>query len=198
MPFAVDTQINTSYVRQLSKRTIDGKEDRARERYHNCWVPFGYLPPEYPKVPDGAPSTWQPPRMPARPDPITFPALVLIGELAAGGWADRAIADELEGYNLVTSRFGERALTKDTIAAIRRSRFPVLATWHIRSEIRHFESDLLIPFCLQQRSARDRIREHACISSVGTFLSLRKGVACVPFSHLSQAPNSAVLSRTLR
>src|SRR5712692_9985170 len=122
--FAVDTQINASYVRQLSKRTIDGKEDRAREGYHNGWVPFGYLPPEYPKAPDGAPSTWRPPRMPVRPDPVTFLALVRIGELAAEGWADRAIADELEGYNSVTSRFGERALTKDTIAAIRRSWFP--------------------------------------------------------------------------
>ena len=122
--FAVDTQINASYVRQLSRRTIDGKEDRARDGYHNGYVPFGYAPPEYPKAPDGAPSTWRPPRMPARPDPITFPALVRIGELAAQGWTDRAIADELEEYNSRTPRFGERALTKDTIAAIRRSWFP--------------------------------------------------------------------------
>ncbi len=122
--FAVDTQMNAAFVRQLSKRTIDGKEDRARDGYHNGWVSFGYLPPEYPKAPDGAPSTWRPPRMPVRPDPVTFLALVRIGELAAEGWADRAIADELEGYNSVTSRFGERALTKDTIAAIRRSWFP--------------------------------------------------------------------------
>jgi transposase len=50
--------------------------------------------------------------------------LVRVGELVADGWADRAIADELEGYNSVTARFGERALTKDTIAAIRRSWFP--------------------------------------------------------------------------
>ena len=62
--------------------------------------------------------------MPARPDPLLFPALVRIGELVATGWTDRAIADELEGYNSVTARFGERALTKDTIAAIRRSWFP--------------------------------------------------------------------------
>jgi len=122
--FAVDTQINASFVRQLSKRTIDGKEDRARDGYHNGWVPFGYLPPEYPKAPDGAPSTWRPPRMPARPDPVTFPALIRIGELAAQGWSDSAIADELEGYISHTSRFGERLLTKDTIAAIRRSWFP--------------------------------------------------------------------------
>lgn len=122
--FAVDTQMNASYVRQLSKRTIDGKEDRAREGYHNGWVPFGYAPPEYPKAPDGAPSTWRPPRMPVRPNPLTFPALVRIGELVAQGWTDRAIADELEGYLSVTSRFGERMLSKDTIAAIRRSWFP--------------------------------------------------------------------------
>lgn len=122
--FAVDTQMNAAYVRQLSKRTIDGKEDRARAGYHNGNVPFGYLPPLYPKAPDGAPSTWHPPRTPVRPDPITFPALVRIGELVAQGWSDRAIADELEGYISRTARFGERFLTKDTIAGIRRSWFP--------------------------------------------------------------------------
>jgi DNA invertase Pin-like site-specific DNA recombinase len=124
--FAVDMSMNEAYVRQLSKRTIAGKEDRAREGYHNGNVPFGYLPPEYPKAPDGAPSTWRPPRMPARSDPETFPALVRIGELVAEGWTDRAIANELErgGYLSKTARFGERLLTKDTIAAIRRSWFP--------------------------------------------------------------------------
>ena len=98
--FAVDMSMNEAYVRQLSKRTIAGKEDRAREGYHNGNVSFGYLDPEYPKAPDGAPSTWRPPRMPARPDPETFPALVRIGELVAEGWTDRAIANELErgGY----------------------------------------------------------------------------------------------------
>jgi len=70
--FAVDTQMNASSIRQLSKRTIDGKEDRAREGYHNGNVPSGYLKPEYPKAPDGAPSTWRPPRMIALPDPVTF------------------------------------------------------------------------------------------------------------------------------
>ncbi|MHB8594611.1 MAG: recombinase family protein, partial [Acidimicrobiales bacterium] len=122
--FAVDMQMNASYVRQLSKRTIAGKEDRARDGYHNGNVPFGYLPPLYPKPHDGAPSTWRPPRTPVRPDPVTFPALVRVGELAAQGWTDRAIADELEGYVSRTARFGERLLTKDTIAAIRRSWFP--------------------------------------------------------------------------
>lgn len=124
--FAVDMQMNASYVRQLSKRTIAGKEDRARDGYHNGSVMFGYLPPLYPKAPDGAPSTWRPPRTSVRPDPETFPALVRIGELVAQGWSDRAIADELEkgGYLSKTARFGERLLTKDTIAAIRRSWFP--------------------------------------------------------------------------
>ncbi len=104
--FAVDTQMNAAYVRQLSKRVIDGKEDRARDGYHNGQVPFGYLPPEYPKPPDGAPSTWKPPRTPVRVDPTTFPALVRIGELAAQGWLDAAIADELAGYTSTTPRFG--------------------------------------------------------------------------------------------
>src|SRR5260221_1099344 len=71
-------------------------------------------------------------------------------------------------------------------------------TWHIRSEIRHFESDLLVPFCLHEKNGRGRIREHACLSHVGTFLSLRKGVACVSCSHLSQASNCALLSRAPR
>ena len=64
--FAIDTQFNAAFVRRLSKRAIDAKEDRARDGYHNGSVPFGYLPPEYPKAPDGAPSTWKPPRMPVR------------------------------------------------------------------------------------------------------------------------------------
>jgi DNA invertase Pin-like site-specific DNA recombinase len=122
--FAVDTQMNAGYVRQLSRRVIDGKEDRARAGYHNGQVPFGYLPPEYPKAPDGAPSTWRPPRTPVRTDPANFPALVRIGELAAQGWLDSAIADELAGHTSSTPRFGERLLTKDTIAAIRRMWFP--------------------------------------------------------------------------
>jgi DNA invertase Pin-like site-specific DNA recombinase len=96
--FAVDTQMNAAYVRQLSKRVIDAKEDRARDGYHNGQVPFGYLRPEYPKAPDGAPSTWKPPRTPVRIDPVNFPALVRIGELAAQGWLDTAIANELATY----------------------------------------------------------------------------------------------------
>jgi hypothetical protein len=124
--FAVDMQMNASYIRQLSKRTIAGKEDRARAGYHNGNVMFGYLRPLYPKPDDDAPSTWRPPRTPVRIAPETFPALVRIGELVAEGWTDRAIADEMEkgGYLSKTARFGERLLTKDTIAAIRRSWFP--------------------------------------------------------------------------
>ncbi len=122
--FAVDTQMNASYLRQLSKRTIDGKEDRARAGYHNGKVPFGYLPPVYPGAPEGAGSTWRPPRMPACPDPVNFPALKLIGELAAKGWTDGAIADKLTGYVSMTARFGERQLTKNTIASLRRLWFP--------------------------------------------------------------------------
>lgn len=122
--FAVDIQQNAGYVRKLSKTVIDAKESRARDGYHNGQVPFGYLPPEYPKAPDGAPSTWKPPRMPVRRNPATFPALVRIGELAAQGWSDSAIADELAGYFSITPRYGQRALAKDTIAAIRRLWFP--------------------------------------------------------------------------
>src|SRR5260221_8323207 len=62
---------------------------------------------------------------------------------------------------------------------------------------RHLESDLLVPCCLQESSGKGRIREHACISSVGPLLSLRKGEACVPRSHPSQATNTSLLSRAL-
>jgi DNA invertase Pin-like site-specific DNA recombinase len=117
--FAMDTQTNAAFVRRLSKRNIDAKEDRARDGYHNGSVPFGYLPPKYPKPPDGAPSTWRPPRMPVRRDPVNFPALVKIGELAAQGWSDSAVADELSGFTSTTPRFGTRPLSKDTIWAIR-------------------------------------------------------------------------------
>jgi hypothetical protein len=121
--FAVEMSMNEAYVRQLSKRTIAGKEGRPREGYHNGSVPFGYLPPLYPKPHDNATSTWRPPRIPVRPDPITFPALVRIGESVAQGWTERAIANELEKERYISStpRFGERFLTKDTIAAILRS-----------------------------------------------------------------------------
>jgi DNA invertase Pin-like site-specific DNA recombinase len=122
--FAMDTQTNAAFVRRLSKRNIDAKEDRARDGYHNGSVPFGYLPPAYPKAPDGAPSTWKPPRMPVRRDPLNFPALVKIGELAAQGWLDSAIADELAEYVTTTPRFGKRPLSKDTIWAIRHMWFP--------------------------------------------------------------------------
>lgn len=108
----------------LSQRTIAGKEDRARAGYHSGPVPFGYLPPDYPKAPACAPSTWRPPRLPVRPDPVTFPALVRMGELVAQGWTDAAIAEELAESLSHPSRFGTRHFTKHTIASIRRSWFP--------------------------------------------------------------------------
>ena len=103
----------------LSQRTKAGKEARARAGYHNGPVPFGYQPPNYPKAPAGAPSTWRPPPVPVCPDPLTFPVLVRIGELMAQGWTDAAIAEELAESLSHTPRF-----TKDTVAAIRRSWFP--------------------------------------------------------------------------
>jgi site-specific DNA recombinase len=122
--FGLAAQQAEDYVVQLSKRTIEGKEDRARDGYHNGSVPFGYLPPEYPQRPPHAPSIWRPPRVAASPDPETFPALIKLGELAAQGWSDQAIADALVDAHSTTARFGERPLTKDTVAAIRRLWFP--------------------------------------------------------------------------
>ncbi len=108
----------------LSERTKAGKEARARAGYHSGPVPFGYLPPDYPKAPTGAPSTWRPPPVPVRPDPLTFPALVRIGELVAQGWTDADIVEELRESLSHPSRFGAPRFTKETIAAIRRSWFP--------------------------------------------------------------------------
>jgi DNA invertase Pin-like site-specific DNA recombinase len=115
-------QTDQDYLVQLSKVTIDGLENRGQEGFHNGPVPFGYRRPAYPTPPEDAPSTWKPPRMPARPDPKTFPALVRLGELVAAGWSDVAIADELasQGVTSKTTRFGVRPLTKDTVASIRR------------------------------------------------------------------------------
>src|SRR5258708_35169272 len=62
--------------------------------------------------------------MPVRVDPVNFPALVRIGELAAQGWNDLAIAKELADFRSSTPRFGERLLSKDTVAAIRRMWVP--------------------------------------------------------------------------
>jgi hypothetical protein len=62
--------------------------------------------------------------MPVRTDPVNFPALVRIGELAAQRWLDTAIANELDLHFSTTPRYGQRLLTKDTIAAIRRMWFP--------------------------------------------------------------------------
>jgi hypothetical protein len=58
---------------------------------------------------------------------------------------------------------------------------------------RRLESDLLVPFCLQERSGKGRSREHSYISHFDTFLSLRKGEACVSYTHSYQATNSASL-----
>ncbi len=108
----------------LSQRTKAGKAERARAGYHSGPVPFGYRPPDYPKAPTGAPSTWRPPPLPVRPDPLTFPVLVHLGELVAQGWNDADIAEELTQSLSHTSRFGARRFTQDTVAAIRRSWFP--------------------------------------------------------------------------
>ncbi len=108
----------------LSERAMTGKEERARAGYHSGPVPFGYLPPDYPKAPSGAPSTWRPPPLPVRPDPVTFPALVHIGELVAQGWTDVAIAEDLAQSLSHSSRIGAPRFTKESIAAIRRSWFP--------------------------------------------------------------------------
>jgi hypothetical protein len=74
----------------------------------------------------------------------------------------------------------------------------VLATWDIRSENRHLKSDMLVPLCLQERDGKGRIREYSCILYLSTFLSLRKGEACVPCSHPYQATNSSLPSRAPR
>jgi hypothetical protein len=63
---------------------------------------------------------------------------------------------------------------------------------------KYLESDLLVPFCLQERSGEGRIREPSWTSCSGIFLFLCKGVACVPCSHPSQTTTCSSLSRALR
>jgi transposase len=121
---AKDQGIDSASLDHLSQRTMAGKEERARAGYHSGPVPFGYLPPDYPKAPAGAPSTWHPPPLPVRADPVTFPALVRMGELVAQGWTDTAIAEELMKSHSHPSRFDAPRFTKDSIAALRRSWFP--------------------------------------------------------------------------
>src|SRR5438132_13539442 len=57
---------------------------------------------------------------------------------------------------------------------------PVLATWDIRSEKRLFESDLLVLFCLQERSDKGRIRGHACIHALVSFFLFAKVNDVIP------------------
>jgi DNA invertase Pin-like site-specific DNA recombinase len=126
MIHVLTAQADQDYVVQLSKATIDGLENRGQEGFHNGKVPFSYRRPAHPIPPEDAPASWKPPRLPARIDPVTFPALVRLDELVAAGWSDAAIADELASQDVTskTPRFGVRPLTKDTIASIRRTWFP--------------------------------------------------------------------------
>jgi site-specific DNA recombinase len=109
--FSLAVQEAADYLTVVSDRTIRAKEARAVTGLHNGNVMFGYLPPVDP-------------RLPATPDPKNFAALIKLGELTAQGTTDQQVADLLANSFTKSSRFGERPLTKDTVAAIRRSVFP--------------------------------------------------------------------------
>ncbi len=101
--YAVDTTLNAAYSRRLSEKTVNGKEERARQGWHVGDVPFGYLPPQYPKAPDDGTASWRPPRMPIVPDPKNWPALRLIADLRCKKWSAREIAEELNALGYRTS-----------------------------------------------------------------------------------------------
>src|SRR5262249_35265901 len=109
--FSLAVQDTADYLTRLSERTINAKEARSAKGLHNGNVMFGYLPPAQPQLP-------------ATPDPINFGSLIKLGELAAQGMTDQQIADSLADSRTHSPRYGERLLTKDTVAAIRRSSFP--------------------------------------------------------------------------
>src|SRR5258707_202359 len=71
--------------------------------WHVGDVPFGYLPPQYPKAPDDGTASWRPPRMPIVPDPKNWPALQLIADLRCKKWSAREIAEELNALGYRTS-----------------------------------------------------------------------------------------------
>jgi DNA invertase Pin-like site-specific DNA recombinase len=109
--FSLAVQEAADFLTQVSERTINAKEARAAEGLQNGNVGFGYLPATHPQLP-------------ATPDPNNFGALIKIGELVAEGKTDQQIADFLPDARTHSPRFGERLLTKDTVATIRRSSFP--------------------------------------------------------------------------
>src|SRR5262249_10817103 len=99
------------YLTRLSERTVNAKEARAAHGLPNGPVMFGYEPPDHAQ---------QPPT----PHPIEFGPLTKVGELTAEGMTDQQIAHSLTDSRTHSPRYGERPLTKDTVAAIRRSHFP--------------------------------------------------------------------------
>jgi DNA invertase Pin-like site-specific DNA recombinase len=109
--FSLAVQEAADYLTRLSERTINAKLARSAEGLHNGNVGFGYLPSGHPQLP-------------AMPDPVNFAALIKLGELVAEGMTDQQIADSLPDSRTHSPRYGERLLTKDTVAAIRRSAFP--------------------------------------------------------------------------
>jgi hypothetical protein len=114
--FSLAVQEAADYLTQVSERTINAKEARAAEGLQNSNAGFGYAPSAHPQLP-------------ATPDLINFGALITIGELVAEGKTDQQIADSLPDARTHSPRFGERLLTKDTVATIRRSSLPRRLPW---------------------------------------------------------------------
>lgn len=109
--FSLAVHDAADYLTRVSERTINAKEARAAEGLQNGNVGFGYLAATHPQLP-------------TTPDPNNFGALIKVGELVAEGKTDQQIADSLPDARTHSPRFGERLLTKDTVATIRRSSFP--------------------------------------------------------------------------
>jgi DNA invertase Pin-like site-specific DNA recombinase len=105
----IKAALDESYVDTVSDHSAAGKATRAAQGYHNSSVvPFGYLMPDYPPRPAGAPAMWKPPRMPLRLDPERAPVVRQIGEWYVCGMSYREIADTLNQQGVRHRLYGNR------------------------------------------------------------------------------------------
>lgn len=124
--FVVDAEVNASYARKSSQKALAARRERARAGYHNGRITWGYVRPTPPPTPPDAPYNWRPPRKPAQPHPVNFERLQHIGEWAAAGLSDRAIADRAahNGWILEHRIKGVVSWGKPFIYALLTNNFP--------------------------------------------------------------------------
>lgn len=97
----IKAALDEQYIDTLSDHVVAGKQTRAEQGYYNgSVIPFGYLMPDYPQRPEGAPATWKPPRTPMRLDSAAADIVRKIGEWYVEGYSQRDVAKLLnqQGY----------------------------------------------------------------------------------------------------